>query len=246
MHVAFSRTDHRCWPIPARRWTWRQSWKDLLFAHWPVPVELLRPLVPSGLTVQQFDGTSWIGIVPFRMAGVMRRPLPDLPGLSAFPELNLRLYVERDGKPGVWFLSLDAANAVAVWGAKRFFHLPYHLAEIGFERRSGRIAFSSRRLGGADSVTFQAEYGPSSGTFEAIPGSLEAFLTERYCLYAQDRNGALWRAEVHHLPWPLQQAAGRVDASQLVAPHSLPLQGEPLLHFSRGVDVVIWPLQRLV
>src|SRR4051794_15783952 len=116
----------RPWPVPAARWTWRQSWYDLLFAHWPVPAADLRRLVPDGLRVQEFDGTSWVGVVPFRMAGVMRRSLPDLPWVSAFPELNLRLYVERDGKPGVWFLSLDAANALAVWAARRLFHLPYH------------------------------------------------------------------------------------------------------------------------
>lgn len=130
MHAALTQTDHRPWPIPSRVWTWRQSWKDLLFAHWPVSIDVLRPLVPKGLKIQQFDGTSWVAVVPFRMTGVMRRPFPDLPGVSAFPELNVRLYVERDDKPGVWFLSLDAGNALAVWGAKRWFHLPYYFADM--------------------------------------------------------------------------------------------------------------------
>jgi hypothetical protein len=245
MHVAFSRTDHRQWPVPHGRWTWRQSWKDLLFAHWPVAASALRPHVPAGLTVQEFAGTSWIGVVPFRMSGVMRRPFPDLPWLSAFPELNLRLYVERDGKPGVWFLSLDASNAVAVWAARRFFHLPYFLAEIAFDHRPDGFAFSSHRTGGTGSVSFRAHYRSSSPPFEAKPGSLESFLAERYCLYAQAPGGALYRADVHHVPWPLQEARGEVEASELLLPHGLRVDGAPILHFSSGVDVVVWPMVRV-
>jgi uncharacterized protein YqjF (DUF2071 family) len=245
MHVACSRTDHRQWAVPNRRWTWRQSWKDLLFAHWPVPANAIRPLVPRGLKVQEFAGTSWVGVVPFRMSGVMRRPLPDLPWLSAFPELNLRLYVERDGKPGVWFLSLDAANPVAVWAARRFFHLPYFLAEIAFDHRPAGFAFASRRTGKAGHVSFRAHYRPSSVPFEAKPETLEAFLAERYCLYAQAPSGELFRAEVHHVPWPLQEAMGEVEASELIAPHGFQVHGSPILHFSSGVDVVVWPMERL-
>lgn len=245
MHVAFSRTAHRRWPPPPRPWTWRQSWKDLLFAHWPVPAAVLQPLVPPALRVEEFDGTSWVGVVPFRMSGVMRRPLPDLPWVSAFPELNLRLYVERDGRPGVWFLSLDAANPVAVWAARRFFHLPYHLARIDMARRAEEIAFASRRAGGADAPACRAAYRPDGAAFEASPGSLEWFLTERYCLYARSASGAIYRADVHHVPWPLQPARGDVEPAELLRPHGLVVAGEPLLHFSRGVDVVVWPLERV-
>ena len=94
MHPALRRTDHRPWPLPRRPWRWRQRWEDLLFAHWPVPASALRRFIPPALSVQELDGTSWVGLVPFRMTGVMHRPLPDLPWVSAFPELNLRLYSE--------------------------------------------------------------------------------------------------------------------------------------------------------
>jgi uncharacterized protein YqjF (DUF2071 family) len=120
-HASFERLGHRPWALPSSPWVWRQSWLDLLFAHWPMDAALLQRLVPAPLKVQEFDGTSWVGLVPFRMAGVMRRPLPDLPWISAFPELNVRLYVEHEGKPGIWFLSLDAANQLAVWAARRYF-----------------------------------------------------------------------------------------------------------------------------
>jgi uncharacterized protein YqjF (DUF2071 family) len=244
MHSALLRQDHRPWPIPNRAWTWRQSWNELLFAHWPVPAEELRSLVPASLKIQQFDGTSWVGVVPFRMAGVMRRPFPDLPGVSAFPELNLRLYVERDGKPGVWFLSLDAGNRLAVWAARRFFHLPYHFAEIHQLTDRDTIRFHCSRRQDTD-VGVRVEYRPQSGIFEARPGTLEHFLAERYCLYAQSPKGTLYRGHVHHVPWPLQNAIGQIEASGLVRPHGISLRGEPLLHFSAGVDVVVWPLERL-
>lgn len=258
-HPALSRLDHRPWPLPAGRWTWRQSWRDLLFAHWPVPASLLRPLVPPSLEIQEFDGTSWIGVVPFRMAGVMLRPLPDLPYVSAFPELNLRLYVERDGRPGVWFLSLDAANLLAVWAARRFFHLPYVHARIALSRSASGFDYDSRRLEGSVPVHFRARYRPTSEPYESQPGSLEHWLTERYCLYAQANDGTLYRAEVHHHPWPLHAAEAEIELGGLLAPHGLgsalapsaptssapapdpPISGEPaLLHFSRRIDVVVW------
>lgn len=201
--------------------------------------------MPRGLTVQEFAGTSWVGVVPFRMSGVMRRPLPDLPGVSAFPELNLRLYVDHDGKPGVWFLSLDAGNRLAVWAARRFFHLPYFLADMRIEPGAGAYVVSSRRVGSTPGVSFRSRYRPVSAGFEARPGTIESFLVERYCLYAQGPDGALYRAEVHHLPWPLHTAEGDVDAAELLALHGLSVSGPPLLHFSRGVDVVVWPLERL-
>ncbi|MBY0457666.1 MAG: DUF2071 domain-containing protein [Gemmataceae bacterium] len=245
MHPALTRLDHRPWPIPHGRWTWRQRWCDLLFAHWPVPAAELRRLVPESLTIQEHGGTSWVGVVPFRMEGVMRRPLPDLPWVSAFPELNVRLYVERDGKPGVWFLSLDATNPLAVWAAKRFFHLPYHRARIDVAPEGGGFRYRSRRVRGP-AAAFGATYRKSSEAFEPKPGSLEAFLVERYCLYALSPSGRMYRGEVHHAPWPLHRAEGEIDPTELLATHGLSVGSTPpLLHFSPGVDVVLWPFERL-
>ena len=242
MHPTLSHTKHRPWPLPAGEWTWRQRWCDLLFAHWPVPAASLRPLVPEGLEIEEHDGTSWVGVVPFRMEGVSRRPLPDLPGLSAFPELNLRLYVTRDRRPGVWFLSLDATSAPAVWAARTFFHLPYWHSAIE-HRADGRggFVFRSERYGGDRPVRLAADWAPTGPVVLSAPGSLEEFLTERYCLYARRPDGTLARCEVHHRRWPLQPARGTIDASALVAPHGLSLPPvPPLLHFAAGIDVVVW------
>jgi hypothetical protein len=240
MHPALTQLDHRPWPIPSGPWTWRQSWCDLLFAHWPVPVAALRPLVPPELTIQEFDGTSWVGVVPFRMAGVMRRPLPDLPWISAFPELNVRLYVECQGKPGVWFLSLDATNPLAVWAARRFFHLPYFRARMELKHNGEAVRYRSIR---ADDVAlaFEGTYRPTSEPYLAQAGTLERWLTERYCLYALSPQGKLYRTEVHHHPWPLQDAEAEITRNDLLSPHGLQPSGPPpLLHFARHLDVVVW------
>jgi uncharacterized protein YqjF (DUF2071 family) len=224
----------------------RQSWRDLLFAHWPVPASRLRSLAPPSIAIEQHGGTSWVGVVPFRMEGVMARPLPDLPGLSAFAELNLRLYVEAGGKPGVWFVSLDAANSVAVWAARRFFHLPYFRADMDVSEEGGRVRYRSVRRGPGARVAFSGSYGPVGEAAPARPGSLEHFLTERYCLYARDESGAILRAEIHHAPWPLQPASADIDENTIGDAQGVPLAGPPaLLHFARRLDVVVWPVERV-
>jgi uncharacterized protein YqjF (DUF2071 family) len=237
-----TRQEHRPWPIPAAPWTWRQSWLDLLFAHWPVPASMLRPLVPAALELQQFDGCAWIGLVPFRMAGVMRRPLPDMPGISAFPELNVRTYVELDGKPGVWFLSLDAANRLAVWAARRFFHLPYYYAQMKLTSHGDEIRYWSART----DAELAATYAPTSDPYFTAPGSLEHWLTERYCLYARAPDGSLWRNDVQHHPWPLQRARAAFERNTLLNFHGVSVEGPPaLLHFAKRLDVVVWNAERV-
>jgi uncharacterized protein YqjF (DUF2071 family) len=251
MHSALATLEHRPWPLPAGRWTWRQSWRDLLFAHWSLPTAALRPLVPAALEVQEFEGTSWIGLVPFHMAGVMRRPWPDMPWISAFPELNVRVYVEHRGRPGVWFLSLDATNPLAIWAARRFFHLPYYQAEMSISERQGTIHYACRRTGRPrgpvnPDAEFVAGYRPTSNVYHSSPGSLEHWLTERYCLYAQARDGSLWRNEVHHVPWPLQAAELSIEGNTMFESHGLAVSGPPrILHFAKRVDVVVWKGERV-
>jgi len=240
VHPALEHTGHRPWPLPAGPWSWRQSWCDLLFAHWPVKADRLRPFLPPALTLQEFDGTAWLGVVPFRMEGVMRRPLPDLPWVSAFPELNVRTYVEHRGRTGVWFFSLDATNPLAVWAARRFFHLPYFKARMRLTPAGRQVRYRSHRAVDSD-VAFEAQYGPVSEPFRAEAGSLEEFLTERYCLFAQTRDGRLSRTEVHHPPWPLQRAEAAIHTNTMAERYGLTLNEPPAqLHFARRLDVVVW------
>ena len=240
MHPALEFQAHRPWPLPSRPWTWRQSWLDLAFLHYPVPAALIRERLPAGLSVQEFDGSAWLGVVPFRMAGVMRRPWPDLPGFSSFPELNLRTYVEADGKPGVWFFSLDADSWPIVLGGRHLYRLPYHRARMRQLRAGEGFDFSSERRTGT--ARFSATYRPTGGLLTASPGSFEHWATERYCLYAAARRGGLSRVEVHHAPWPLQRAEVEIrENSLLTAAGFAPGRAQPLCHFSTGVHVVSYP-----
>ncbi|RIL03433.1 MAG: hypothetical protein DCC71_15345 [Proteobacteria bacterium] len=240
MHPAFQRTSHRPWSLPHGPWVARQSWRDLLFAHWPVPAERLRPLVPPALTVQEFDGTSWVGVTPFRIEDAAPRGIPALPGLSRFLELNVRLYVERGGRAGIWFLSLDASSAFAVWTARSLLRLPYFRARMNVLRDGGGVAYRSQRVGEAEGPRFAARYAPCSPIREAEPGSLEHWLTERYCLWSQWL-GRLYRLEIHHRPWPLQRAEAEFERNEMLAPHAIDVgDGAPLLHFAPRLDVVAW------
>ena len=213
-----------------------QTWDDLLFVHYRVPVERLRPLVPDGLEVQEHSGSGWLGVTPFVVTGLRARGLLPLPFASSFRELNVRTYVTRDEKPGIWFFSLDASSRLAVEAARRLYRLPYFEADISLRRRGEQILYDCSR---DDGKAFSAAYRPNGAVFGAQPGSLEHFLTERYCLYAE-HGEALYRADIHHRPWPLQPAEAQVDLNTM--PPVKVSEGEPLVHYSARQDVVIWRL----
>src|SRR3954453_16381426 len=128
--AALREVEHRPWPLPAAPWAMGQTWEHLLFAHWRVDPEELRRLLPEGLELDTHDGEAWLGITPFRLTGLRLRGTLPLPRLSAFHELNVRTYVVADGKPGIWFFSLDADHRLAVLGARRLYRLPYHRARM--------------------------------------------------------------------------------------------------------------------
>ena len=215
-----------------------QTWDDLLFAHWRVDAARLRDLVPDGLEVEQYDGSAWLGVVPFELNGLRPRGMYALPFVSSFRELNVRTCVTRDDKPGIWFLSLDASSQIAVQAARRLYKLPYFHAQISLEQRGGKIVYECVRN---ERRAFSGSYRRVTGPVAPEPGSLEHFLTERYCLYAEDR-GSLYRAEIHHRPWPLEEAEAEIDLNTM-PPDELQLRDDPILHFSKRQDVVIWPLR---
>jgi uncharacterized protein len=236
-------TAHRPWPMPREPWIMTQTWHDLLFAHWPVDADRIASMLPASIELDTFGGAAWLGVVPFRMTNVAPRAFPALPWLSAFPELNVRTYVRwRGERPGVLFMSLDAANPIAVWTARVLFHLPYYRARMRVERSQDAIAYRSRRVGRRDGdATLVATYGPVGPVYRAMPGSLEYFLTERYCLYTTDRRGRPLRVEIHHPPWRLQPAEAVFQANTMPQAAGLALPpGPPLLHFSRRQDAVAW------
>ena len=223
-----------------------QTWGKLLFMHWRIDTKLLRPLIPLDLEIDTFDGSAWIAVTPFTMWDVRAFPpfIPPIPGLSSAHELNVRTYVHYDRVPGVWFFSLDCNSSAAVMGARTFYHLPYFNADIDLEHVGDTIQYSLSRTDEPD-ATFEATWEIGDTIPFTHPGSLEFFLTERYCLYSEDE-GDLYRARIHHPPWPLQKAELLSLESTMIESHGLPTpKGEPLLHYCQELDVDIWSLEEL-
>jgi uncharacterized protein len=234
---------HRPWPLPSGAWVMRQDWHDLLFAHWPIAPDRMRRLVPAELTLDTFEGNCWVGVIPFHMSGIRGRGLPPVLGLSSFPELNVRTYVTVGAKPGVYFFSLDAASAPAVWAARRFYHLPYFRARMRADIRQNEVRYSSSRLG--EPAEFRARYRPTGRIEMNQQESIGRWLTERYCLYTVV-DGQVFRGEIHHAPWPLQAAAAEIQENTMAAAAGISLPSHPpLLHFAKRLEVLIWPLVKV-
>lgn len=245
-HAILNEVAHRPWGMPTRPWVMTQTWHSLLFAHWAVEGDLMRRLVPAAFDVDLFDGRAWVGIVPFHMTNVAPRFVPALPWVSEFPELNVRTYVRVGDRPGVFFFSLDAGSALAVHTARTLLNLPYYSASMTVTPRPEGIAYESRRDASGRPAEFRAVYGPAGEVFTAARGSLEYFLTERYCLYHLTRRGHPYRLEIHHPPWPLQPAHADVIRNTMAEVNGLTLPARPpLLHFSQRQDVVTWSPSRV-
>lgn len=233
---------HRPFPLPQSPWIMRQSWRNLLFAHWAVPADALRELVPTSLEIDTFDGYGWIGVVPFSMNDVCPRYVPLPPWISNFLELNVRTYVRKNGIPGVYFFSLDCSNPLAVYAARQFFHLPYFDAVMSLQHIDSDVMYKSVRQKTGE--TFEAIYCAEGAQIESSKDSIEHFLTERYCLYTANPGGKLFRGVIHHLPWPLQKANAEIRKNTMVpSPLRKICDSTPqLLHFSKNIDTVEWYL----
>lgn len=242
------RTSHRPRPLPSGRWALTQRWNDLLFAHWPIPVAKMASLLPDWLEVDNFQGSAWLGVVPFWLDRVKIRNVPSVLSTRSFPDLNLRTYV-RDQftrSPGIYCFSFDASSLLATVAARALYNLPYYWSSMKLEQRSEReFAFYSRRRFAGRPVVFNARYrglGPTSRLAEHRPGSLEHFVTERSCLFSTDRTGQPVRSNLHYVPWPLEEAEAEIERNDLADSIGLKLPWtEPVLHYSRRLAVYIWP-----
>jgi len=240
-------TEHRNIPLPKSPYVGHMSWNQLLFAHWPVDPDIVKPHIPATLTLETWDDKAWIGVVPFKMTDTRPRFVPPIPGFSVFPELNLRTYVTAEDQPGVWFFSLDAANPLAVWGARTFFRLPYMNAKMNIEwKKDGSIRYYSHRTHhGEPSANFEASYQPTGNVYYSSRDKLEYFLTERYCLYSAHK-GKIYRGHIHHLPWPLQPADCSISVNTMAKAAGIELpEMPPLLHYADFLKVLVWPLEKV-
>src|SRR5918999_316743 len=220
---------HRPWPLPSGPWVMAQRWSNLLFIHRraggggrPAPGAPAPALGPP-------DGVAWVSVTPFYLSPPRPRGIPPLPWVSEFPELNVRTYVTVGGKPGVYFFSLDAGNPLAVYGARALYRLPYFRAAMSVHgARDGTIHYRSTRTHRtAPPAEFAARYRPAGAVTHSKPGSLDHWLTERYCLYALDTARRVHRAEIHHHPWPLQPAEAELERDTMAAAAGLALPAEP-------------------
>lgn len=239
--------DHRPWALPNTPWVWAMKWLNSLFIHWPIDIESLRPHVPAALKIDTFDDQAWITVLPFRMAGSRLRYTPPLPWLSNFLELNVRTYVKAGGKGGVWVLSVEVSNPVVVRGTRFLYDMPFFHAKMSLTATGTALHYRSQRLhtdGGF--AEFSAVYEPSGSIIHADKGSLDHWLTERYCAYATDRKGEVLRSEIHHAQWRLQSVEAEIQTNTLLDALGLNVSTTaPRFHYSPGVEVVAWIPQSL-
>lgn len=223
----------------------KMTWSDLLFAHWAMEPEMVAKRLPTGVALDTRDGRAWVGVVPFLMSNTSPRLCPRIPGLSRFLELNVRTYVTVDGKPGVWFFSLDAESRVAVRVARAAFNLPYMDARMSMVRSEGAIDyFSTRTHRGEATANYDASFSRSGDFLQVDSGSLEHWLTSRYCLYSANRRGHIFRGEIDHPPWRLASANYTERVNTMGEGFGFHFHGRPHLLVADRVDVRAWLVSR--
>lgn len=246
MYQELKELDHRPFPLSSSPWVMTQTWDQLLFMHYPVPAEELKRHIPPALELDTFDGNGWIGLVPFAMNHIRMHGMPKVPYGHSFLELNVRTYVTYKGKPGVYFFTLDANHKLAVAAARTIFSLPYVNAEMEMTEKSGRVDFKSERTHrGYPSASFHVEYTPTSNVFTATKGSIEEWLTARYCLWTT-KGKRVYRGDIHHREWKLQQAEAEIKMNKLATflPDSY-FTRDPLLLYSASIRAFVWALKRV-
>ncbi|MCQ6278424.1 YqjF family protein [Bacillus sp. EB600] len=239
--------SHRPWPLPSKNWILRQTWNDLLFVHYPIPVELLRPHIPGSLQIDTFDGTAWLGVVVFVMEGIYFRGLAAVSLTPKFTEINVRTYVHCNGKPGVYFMSLDVGNLASLLIAKKWYRLPYQPAQISIQKEGESFYCQSLRKGKMKiPIAFEGKYVPLSEVYLPEKGTVDHWLTERYCFFSTNKRGSVFCGEIHHRPWPLQKVKAEIVRNTLFTPFQVDVEEEKTItHFSMGVEAFFWNIKRI-
>ncbi|EKN71035.1 hypothetical protein BABA_02632 [Neobacillus bataviensis LMG 21833] len=241
-------SGHRSWPLPSKYWIIRQSWRNLLFLHWPIPLEKLRPHIPSSLQIDTFNSYAWVGVILFVIEGIYPRGISSVSLTSKFPEVNVRTYVTYDGKPGIYFLSIDVENWASLRIAKRWYRLPYHSAQISFRKEGQAFHMHSIRKGNANTpISFKGKYVPVAKVYFPKEGTLDHWLTERYCLYSSNNGVNIYCGEINHRSWPLQNVETEIYHNTLFTPYQFELSDEkPIVHFSKGLDTIFWNIKKII
>jgi uncharacterized protein len=233
-------TSHRTWALPTGRWAYYQEWNRVLFLHWKVPADALQTMLPTHLTLDLHEGNAWISLVPFTMEKIRPNGIPAFSPISNFHEINIRTYVTAEGKSGVYFLNIEAQKYLSAYIARKASGLPYEKAEITRESNTIKHAYTS--INQKKAFQLKAVFETGNPITHKIP--LDIFLTERYCLYLDD-NGQLYRYQIHHHPWDLQE----VQIKNLTTAYTIgniSLHTPPdLAHYSEGVQVIAWKREKV-
>ncbi|WNS76922.1 DUF2071 domain-containing protein [Bacillus sp. DTU_2020_1000418_1_SI_GHA_SEK_038] len=237
---------HRPYPIPSDYWIMRQAWRNLLFIHWPISLEKVRQFVHPSLHIDTFDGDAWLGIIIFEMEGIYPRGFPSISIIPPFAEINVRTYVHYNGKPGIYFMSLDVGDLASLTIAKRWLHLPYKHSHISIQKIGKAFYYDSIRVKQTNpQIICKGSYSPVKDIFFPIEGTLDHWLTERYCFFSSNKRDNLYCCEIHHDPWPLQQAEAIIKKNTLFTPFQIDISDiQPIFHFSKGVDSLIWNIKK--
>jgi uncharacterized protein YqjF (DUF2071 family) len=235
---------HRPFPFPDGKWFMIQDWLHLLFLHWPVSTEAFEKHIPAELSIDTYESSGWITVIPFKVDNLHFRALPPFPFISSYLELNVRTYVTYNGIPGIYFFSLDASDLLDVIGARTFFSLPYRKADMSFSTDETDQAFIFKSHYSKLNETFKGTYNPISEFYTVTEGTLSHWLSERYCLYTE-RNGKLFRGDIHHTKWTLQEAVAEIHTNTLASFLPGTLERDPIVHYSPFKRVFFWPLKRV-
>lgn len=257
MQKTFIETKQRPFSIPNKRWVMTQTWNHLLFCHWPIEEEIIRPLIPAQLELDKFAGETWLGVIPFQVTEMRIHGLPKPPYIHNYIELNIRTYVTYKGTPGIYFLTLDADKWLAVLGGKIGALLPYRKAEMELKEEDHFIQFRSKPIEANQQGSLAIQYRPTSQPYSPIAGSLENWLFERYCFFTTLHNKVL-RGDIHHSHWIVSKAEaevsrsnfGKLNANKHIRHEKyskIPLQfhssQEGLFHYVRKKQAFMWKLK---
>ncbi|WP_028393328.1 YqjF family protein [Bacillus cihuensis] len=247
MHDEFMQLDHRPFPLPSLPWLLSQVWEDLLFIHYPMDPNVLRNYVPLELELDVYQNRAWITIIPFRVTKMKGRGIPSLPLLNAYLEINVRTYVKYKDIPGIYFFSLDANHPLFVIGLKTAIGLPYKHANMEFKQMKNAFQFKSYRLSDKNtSEKINLTYQPGNVLFETLPGTLDHWLLERYCMYSF-LGKYLIRGDIHHDQWKVSNATATTSINTMIS--FLSADNCPntpsLLHYSKQRRVFCYPPKRV-
>jgi uncharacterized protein YqjF (DUF2071 family) len=222
-------------------WVLFMTWRDLLFASWRVPPEIVRAKVPPELDLDTFDGSAWVTLVPMHVTGMHYRDVPPIPGMVTLRELNFRTYVKRNGKGGVYFLSIECPAIVSDWMALHLFKVPYLKAQIVMANDGVTYHYASERTqSDMPPAAFFGTFSPSGETASPAPGSLESFLVERFCLFFV-KDGKVYRGDIHHEAWKLQSAELNIGYNTIAKAAGFDLAEKPdHIAFSPATDTLVW------